>query len=301
MKKTLLVTSISIIIVCFSGCGKTEVTKDVTNTNREKQLNTVRALANDYKYSEALLLLDSIGMLDKKASSVYWNMQSEKSKIEFEKMLSSNDAGEIFDSISEIEKMYRTKDSEYAVLLDYFSGELLQYIDEDADYFDFYRWELLNDELQKSDDTLDREMADTIGGILARRENKKLLLALEGQWMRTDDTFLSGTIMDISCKNNVRQGILTSTVDNVYGFKNGDLKWKSIKILEKDKFTFEDLSRSVERNNWVMTSDTKKYCNAYAVIDFDNLTLNVVVDGSGAGTYQRWTRVVDNSEKQLSE
>lgn len=115
---------------------------------------------------------------------------------------------------------------------------------------------------------------------------------LSGKWERFDDE-AAGTVVNVNKSGTQFQGKLAHVSGALtdLGFEKDDLKWKNIKLKEKNYFTAQDLEKSVNKNNEVAR---KQYVDVFIeLISDDILYLSTSEKGSNNDNEnrQKWRRV----------
>lgn len=158
-----------------------------------------------------------------------------------------------------------------------------------SDYCSEYDYDqfLFMDKVMKRLDDSDEESIINLSKKLSKciKSNyaNRLLSAIQGNWVRDDNTDLSGTMLTIKTAGKSTTAVLTYLPANKYGFKVGDLKWKNVNVIGENIFSYEDLIK-------IESPAFSDYVSASATYDFATESINVSVTGIGNGTTQRWIR-----------
>lgn len=127
---------------------------------------------------------------------------------------------------------------------------------------------------------------DKLHDVIDDNGDKKVKSYLSGEWVRMDATALDGCVIKIKCTDE--SGVATITdasriVDNVNKFKNNDLKWNNIEIIDSTSFKYDDLNK---------VDGIGDYCPAIATINYEENYISVHVTGNnggyGSGDEQIW-------------
>lgn len=249
------------------------------------------------EYDEVLSTLESTIEENADAKSLYNEAQYDGYEAKIKNVMRLSKDSQIEELLFALETTYEKDDNKRIDLEDKLIDVVDSYFEDEPALEDFEVWESVAANLKKEGVGDSASLAKSILKVLDSYGQKKLKLALEGTWIREDDSMLSGSYMNISFKGDSGVGILTKVSDNSYGFEKGDIKWKNIKVLDGTNIVFDDLhrSRSDYYDYWsdsYVTDYYHDYEEGSGTIDFDNEKINVHITSNGYedGTDQIWVR-----------
>ena len=196
-----------------------------------------------------------------------------------------------------MEKEFQNK-SEYKFKLEKnFTSVAEEMIKKSDSLEDFEKWEEISAVLIENDNI---ELSEMIIEVLNSLATVKLKLALNGVWQREND-YLSGSTIEISFNGEIGSAIITRAVNNEYGFTEGDVKWKNIKILNATTFTFEDLNKGYVYVDGGYNA-TSSYTEAQGELDYETLKIKTQAntDVSNLGAVQSWKKTEKKTNKKVT-
>ena len=268
-------------------------TQQLYRENFEK----AKKLHMDGKYEEAFSLLQNYRDSNDEIGNLYYEIKFDFYSSKIDEIKYIEELSEVSDFLIEMEKEFQNK-SEYKFKLEKnFTSVAEEMIKKSDSLEDFEKWEEISAVLIENDNI---ELSEMIIEVLNSLATVKLKLALNGVWQREND-YLSGSTIEISFNGEIGSAIITKAVNNEYGFTEGDVKWKNIKILNATTFTFEDLNKGYVYVDGGYNA-TSSYTEAQGELDYETLKIKTQAntDVSNLGAVQSWKKTEKKTNKKVT-
>lgn len=279
-----------------------EVAEIYNKANAQKKILEANNSYESGDYSNAVSILEEIKDTDE-AKELYRNAKFKCYSRQLKDIFRESDKTLIISLFDEIYQYYENDSIEKcSELEEQFKQDMDSFILDATKYEEITRWEEVSETIRKDKIGRISTISDIIDKTIELNGTTKLKLALDGVWIRDEESFAKGFRINVSFRGDEGSANLTKIVPNDFGFEKGDLKWKEITLYDDKSFEFQNLVRSYyyDYDYWgnpIYVNYTHYYEEASAELDYSTMTIRVHSTNSvdTVGDNQIWRKKVDNS------